>query len=128
VSRRIKWQQHIRITPAGCWEWTDRLDSDGYGRWGMSLAYRRLYLLLVGPIGTGLQLDHLCRNRPCVNPEHMEPVTALVNSRRAALARFPELCKWGHRLEALPRRGKFRVCKQCDVRRQREYQARRKVA
>lgn len=59
--------------PTGCWRWTGCLDAYGYGRIAMpsrggERAYRVAYELLVGPIPDGLQLDHLCRNRACVNP------------------------------------------------------------
>lgn len=62
-----------------CWLWPKFRDRDGYGRaffrgstW---LAHRASYESLVGPIPDGLTLDHLCRTRACVNPEHLEPVT-----------------------------------------------------
>jgi hypothetical protein len=49
-----------------------------------TLAHRFAYEQLHGPVPAGLQLDHLCRNRACVNPDHLEAVTQLVNIRRAA--------------------------------------------
>lgn len=61
-----------------CWTWTGALTSGGYGSiWngGKScLAHRLAYQLTVGPVPDGLELDHLCRNTRCVNPEHLEPV------------------------------------------------------
>lgn len=78
---------------SGCWEWQGAR-SDGYGRVGWqsekSAAHRVVYQLLVGPVAADLVLDHLCRNRPCVNPAHLEPVTNLVNSWRGARA-LPDL-------------------------------------
>ena len=69
-----------------CWNWTASTHRDGYGRLakpghnaGMVFTHRYAYELLVGPIPEGLELDHLCRNRACVNPDHMEPVTHAVN-------------------------------------------------
>ena len=79
------WRQ-FRITEAGCWEWTHSLNRYGYGlvhAYGKRmLAHRFAYELLVEPIPDGLQIDHLCRNRACCNPTHLEPVTAQVNQLR----------------------------------------------
>lgn len=71
----------------GCWEWTAVRNAPGYGvihrlDKGSRLAHRILYEMLIGPIPDGLELDHLCRNRGCVRPDHLEPVTRLQNVRR----------------------------------------------
>lgn len=71
-----------------CWVWQGYLSSTGYGRyWEKSekkeyQAHRLVYTLLVGPIPTGLVLDHLCRVHNCVNPAHLEPVSPEVNTAR----------------------------------------------
>lgn len=69
-----------------CWEFTGPRNGLGYGRLSRDgkddYAHRGSYELLVGPIPDGLTLDHLCRNPPCVNPAHLEPVTMAENSRR----------------------------------------------
>lgn len=69
-----------------CWIWESRVGSGPYGKFlvGRKLvsAYRFSYELLVGQIPTGLVLDHLCSNPPCVNPQHLEPVTQRENNRR----------------------------------------------
>ncbi len=67
----------------GCWVWTAALTA-GYGSFGVRhgvvrRAHRLAYEYLVGPIPEGLQLDHLCRNRACVRPDHLEPVTCREN-------------------------------------------------
>lgn len=75
-----------------CWLWLGAQNGKGYGRFTLSgrngwkrSAHRYAYELLVGPIAAGLDLDHLCRNRLCVNPEHLEPVTRRENLRRAGI-------------------------------------------
>lgn len=85
------WRLVDRRGPSDCWPWIGGLDGHGYGTFGVRVspgkwrnekAYRFAYELLVGPIPDGLHLDHLCRNRACVNPAHLEPVTNRVNGLR----------------------------------------------
>jgi hypothetical protein len=74
----------------GCWVWRDHVTGSGYGQvfWGGKgepgrVVHRIAYEALVGPLPAGLpDLDHLCRNRRCVNPDHLEPVTRRENVRR----------------------------------------------
>lgn len=69
----------------GCWIWTGSIDRDGYGYLHDGRrhnAHRWTYEKFVGPIPDGLEIDHLCRVRPCVNPDHLEPVTRLENNLR----------------------------------------------
>lgn len=74
---------------AGCWEWVGARVGDGYGAFKRAgkrqSAHRVAYVLVKGTIPTGLDLDHRCRNRSCVNPEHLEPVTRGENVRRGAV-------------------------------------------
>jgi hypothetical protein len=81
-----------------CWVWPGARNRLGYGaakHEGKSYrAHRLVYQLRVGPIPDGLVLDHLCRNRACVNPAHLEPVTNAENLRRAVERRTH--CKQGH--------------------------------
>jgi hypothetical protein len=91
----------VEKTP-GCWIWTGALTEEGYGLLGIGgtknrLAHRWSYERFVGPIPEGLQLDHLCRVRNCVNPEHLEPVTAGENARRSPLTCVNKThCPHGH--------------------------------
>jgi len=75
----------------GCWLWQGGRNAAGYGYFSLASgrrgaylvrAHRWAYRLLVGPIPSWLEIDHLCRNRACVNPTHMELVTSVENIRR----------------------------------------------
>jgi hypothetical protein len=84
-----------------CWVWTGSRSTGGYARvWDgkrVVQAHRLSYELFVGPIPDGLYLDHLCRNRRCVKPEHLEPVTNQENQRRGVNPRSAQThCKHGH--------------------------------
>ncbi|MGW4028263.1 HNH endonuclease signature motif containing protein [Streptomyces sp. NPDC004838] len=106
-------------TETGCWEWTGSRGTNGYGSFPVpgltAQAHRAAYLLLAGPIPPGLHLDHLCRNRRCVNPDHLEPVTQAENNRRAGAARTR--CAQGHaytEANTYRRRTGRRNCRQCN--------------
>lgn len=134
-----------------CWIW---LGAKGRGYGHLSAggrfvgAHRMAYELLVGPIPTGLEIDHLCRNPPCVNPDHLEPVTVRENQRRSPIRKTGprpgqvpsgrdnylgrrDACKHGHpftssntRIEA----GHGRRCRRCAVIRQIAYRDRKAAA
>src|SRR4051812_22635773 len=74
-----------------CWIWTKSKTWNGYGLAAFegktTTAHRVLYQLIKGPIPAGLDLDHKCRNRLCVNPDHLEPVTRRENLHRGFFAR-----------------------------------------
>ena len=87
VSVADRFNARYDVDPiTGCWVWNRGCFSSGYGALYVGSnnkpAHRIGYELLIGPIPEGLELDHLCRNRPCVNPFHMEPVTHEENVRR----------------------------------------------
>lgn len=76
-----------------CWEWLAGRNPGGYGLFGSpagysGLAHRFSYQILVGEIPEGMTLDHLCRNRSCVNPDHLEPVPPDENKRRGLTHRL----------------------------------------
>lgn len=113
-----------------CWIWQGG-SSHGYGimyAGAPHRAHRASYEHSVGPIPEGLTIDHLCRQTLCINPSHLEPVTAAENSRRMMAAIGMEIgarrvanrpnCKLGHPYvegSYRIRRGGGRICKQCEA-------------
>jgi hypothetical protein len=105
-----------------CWVW-HAAKSVGYGKlnWHgkQQFAHRLTYELMVGPIPAGLELDHLCRNRACVRPDHLEPVSRRENLRRGDTFVAQYLshthCKEGHPLSGdnLVMDGRARRCRIC---------------
>ena len=77
VAERVK--ARVEVTPGGCWEWLGYRDRKGYGVFSINdrptRVARASYEAFVRPIPDGLTIDHLCRNPPCVNPDHLEPVS-----------------------------------------------------
>jgi hypothetical protein len=93
------WAKVDKDGPGGCWIWTGALVR-GYGQTSIHgrkrvYTHRFSWELHRGPIPPGLVLDHLCRNPPCCNPDHLEPVTNLENLRRAVRP-VRTHCKRGH--------------------------------
>jgi hypothetical protein len=92
----------VLVDDNGCWLWQAAKTQKGYGMApgtfaGERAAHRATYSLLVGPIPSGYEIDHLCRVTSCVNPQHLEAVTPQENRRRSPLA--PERrthCPQGH--------------------------------
>lgn len=143
LNRWIRFEEKIvRISESGCWVWDGSLSPEGYGKLTVnrrtSYAHRVAYERYVGPIQRGLQLDHLCRVRCCVNPSHLEPVTQRMNALRGACGDVTRdrhakkcACKSGHEFTAentyfYIRSGyKCRVCKQCNRDRSRDYKQRK---
>jgi len=93
VGERL--MSHVRIDPSGCWVWVAALNHKGYGLMSWQgrtrPAHRVSYELLRGPLVEGLEIDHLCRNRACVNPDHLEQVTSQVNTLRRDIGRDADI-------------------------------------
>lgn len=116
-------QKAIPEPNSGCWLWLGPINNCGYGRDGHSYAHRRSYEIFCGEIGSGLEVDHLCRLRCCVNPDHLEVVTPAENARRAALIRAAQSqrtethCLRGHDLRVVGQRQRKdrpgTTCKAC---------------
>ena len=126
----------------GCWRFTGCINLWGYGTMKINgrsfLAHRLAFLEIVGDIPDGLVLDHLCRQRDCVNPRHLEPVTIQENIMRGfgACAQYARRthCSRGHGLSPeniYPTKNtKHRRCKECHKMRGKldKYKVSRRVA
>lgn len=101
---------YVVNTESGCWEWVGSKKTAGYGqirfRRKNANAHRVSYETHVGPIADGLTIDHLCQNKSCVNPEHLEPVTVAENTQRWAAT--ITACPQGH-----PRSPRQHQCREC---------------
>lgn len=86
IDFKARFMQKVVINENGCWVWQRYINPGGYGLTKVNrktvIAHRAAYEMFVGPIGEGLTIDHTCRTRACVNPEHLEPVTIQENLRR----------------------------------------------
>jgi hypothetical protein len=106
------------VRDGDCLRWTGSKTKTGYGRIGhegkTKSVHRVAYELAKGPIPEGLEIDHLCRVRDCVNPAHLEAVTHTVNVQRAAAMLTPiEACKYGHPSTEESRDPNCRSCRVC---------------
>lgn len=118
-------KQVIPEPNSGCWLWTENWNRGGYGTVYVSaarrqiMAHRHSYEISVGPIPEGLEIDHLCRQRCCVNPQHLEPVTQRENILRMAQALERERnfhCRNGHKRteeNTFVKPNGARVCNEC---------------
>lgn len=118
--------------PNGCWLWTAPPGRAGYGTFrpyhssSLQGAHRFGYEMWVGPIPEGLELDHLCRNPPCVNPAHLEPVTHAENMRRTVGLHRKPACRFGHAFtpeNTFIRKNGRRMCRACVRRRNQQRSA-----
>lgn len=123
----------LRVEPTGfCWDWKGSLTYQGYGQFSVNRsktvrAHRFAYELLVGEIPRGLVIDHLCRNRACVNPDHLLPVTSkhnvLVGFGPTAVNARRTHCTKGHPLVVSEKKDRNRTCVTCNLQYSREWKA-----
>ena len=131
-------EKYVVDAVTGCWEWTAGRIDTGYGALGvdgkMMLAHRFAYEQFVGQIPDGLALDHLCRNRGCCNPEHLNPCTRGENvlapgsESLAAVNAAKTHCVHGHEFDDMNTymwRGR-RSCRACRKRRSVEFESRQR--
>lgn len=133
----------MQINTDDCWLYAGPRNADQYGIYAIKtdegkyrhrMAHRLFYELYRGKIPEGLVIDHLCRVRHCVNPEHMEPVTNRVNILRGmskqAINNRKTHCKYGHSLAVdniYRRENGWRRCKQCNAQARIEYRRKKRL-
>ncbi len=118
---RVDWQ---RAKQEGCWTWTAGTTTKGYAKItsnteGSTLAHRVVYELLRGPVPLDRELDHLCRNHACINPNHLRVVTHIENVRAGQAGKYQlakTYCLQGHPYDeenTYWRRNNSRSCRTC---------------
>lgn len=127
----LRFWKNVKIDKSGCWNWTAGL-GNGYSSFWIDgetrNGHRVIYEAFISPLGTEIHLDHLCRNRRCVNVEHLEPVTLSENVLRGvgvtAENSRKENCPRGHAYDVNYSDGR-RGCRQCNCDRQRKYRTKK---
>lgn len=134
----VRFERYVEKTDA-CWNWKGSRLPSGYGRFSfggdrnMGLAHRWSYQHFNGQIPEGYTVDHLCFNKSCVNPDHLDAVTQLVNNIRAIPRRIRSTdtqCANGHAWSAFAYVGPNgkKTCKECRRLSQQRYIAEKRVA
>lgn len=120
------------VNERGCWEWLGSRLYSGYADMSIVRGCKRIrlghvisYLLFIGAIPEGHELDHLCKNRCCVNPWHLQPKTHIENTRAGGNA-IKQFCKYGHPFTpentySPPCKPTMRQCRECARTRKKQY-------
>jgi len=124
----------VRVSKAGCYEWLGSVSPQGYARISVAgrpeLAHRWVYETFVEIIPKGMVVDHLCRNRKCVNPEHLQIAThrenMLCGTGMAARNKNKTHCVRGHAFDSVNKNG-HRFCRKCARIRAKQRHIRRKA-
>lgn len=115
-----------------CWLWTGGLNPKKYGTFSKhgktASAHKTSYEFFIGPVAKGLQLDHLCRVRHCVNPKHLEPVTGKVNQNRGLVNqnKYRTHCPEGHKYDYTNPKTGWRRCSICFNKNRQQWRLNRK--
>jgi hypothetical protein len=136
VDERL-WERVDKTSnPNGCWIWLGSFNTHGYGQMmvgsrldgtrTLATTHRLAYKLTKGDISPQLEIDHLCRNRKCCNPEHLEVVPHSVNVNRA-VAGSDDLCINGHAKTYNSKDKRF-YCKTCRREANRRFRAKNRIS